>query len=156
MRRFTDTAGRAWELAVTVGAIKRVRDLIGVDLYKLIDDGFKGLADLLADPCKFVDVLWAMVEGQAKAAGVTDEQFGQSLAGDVLSQASDAFVEALVDFFPDARSRANLRAVLEKGKAVRDRLMGLAETQVAAIDPDEVAASLVRKLSGTAGNSPAS
>mgnify|MGYP007071574195 CR=1 FL=1 len=156
MRRFTDTAGRTWELSVTVGTIKRVRDLVGVDLYRLVDDSFRGLSELMADPVRLVDVLYCLCQGQAEAAKVTDEQFGQGLAGDVLAQASESFVEALIDFFPDARSRQNLRAVLEKGKAVRDRLMDLAETRLAGFDPQQAALSLVKRSSDSAGNSPAS
>ena len=40
MRTFTDNAGRTWTIQVNVTAVKRVRGLVGIDLYKLVDDGF--------------------------------------------------------------------------------------------------------------------
>ena len=36
MKTFTDNTGRTWTLSVTVGTIKRVRALCGVDLANII------------------------------------------------------------------------------------------------------------------------
>ena len=47
MRTFTDNAGRTWTVAINVAAVKRVRGLIKVDLYKLVDDGFQSLGFLV-------------------------------------------------------------------------------------------------------------
>jgi hypothetical protein len=58
MRTFTDNAGRTWIVQVNVAAIKRVRGLLGVDLYKLLDDGFQALAKLVSDPVQLADVLY--------------------------------------------------------------------------------------------------
>jgi hypothetical protein len=50
MRTFIDNAGRTWTLQINVAAVKRVRGLVNIDLYKLIDDGMEPLAKLVADP----------------------------------------------------------------------------------------------------------
>ena len=51
------------------------------------------------DPILLCDILWVLCEQQAKADGVTDEDFGSSLAGDSIETATRAFLDELVDFF---------------------------------------------------------
>ena len=68
------------------------------------------------DPILLCDILWVLCEGQAKASGVTDEDFGSSLAGDSIEEATRAFLDELVDFFPGAR-----RLVLKKAVGLARR-----------------------------------
>jgi hypothetical protein len=49
VRTFNDNAGRTWTIAINVAAIKRVRGLLNVNLYKLVDDGFKPLGALVGE-----------------------------------------------------------------------------------------------------------
>jgi hypothetical protein len=149
---FRDNAGRAWAVAINVAAVKRVRGLVGVDLYKLVDDGFKPLAALVADPVQLADVLYCLCKDEADAKSVSDEDFGRALAGDAITLAADAFVEELIDFFPDARARASLTKVLAAGRKVRDKLLDHAETVIEGLDTDAEA----RKLIASFGKSPAS
>ena len=155
MHTFTDNAGRTWTITINVAAIKRVRGLLGIDLYKLVDDGFKPLADLIGDPVQLADVLFVLCKDEADARQVTDEDFGRALYGDAITLAAEAFVEELVDFFPDARVRASLRKLVTAGKRVRDRLVDHAETLVDQIDPDREANRLIA-LSGSSPVSSAS
>ena len=143
MHSFRDNAGRAWTVAINVAAVKRVRGLVGVDLYKLIDDGFKPLAALVGDPVQLADVLYCLCKDEADAKQVTDEDFGRALAGDAITLAADAFVEELIDFFPDERSRAALRRVIAAGREVRTKLLVHAETMLEGINPDECASNLI-------------
>ena len=109
MRQFTDTKERVWEVELNVRQMKRVRDVLGIDLVNVIQAGKDGtvatdtLDRVANDPILLVDILWVLCEGQAKAAGVTDDDFGSSLAGDSISDATKAFLDELVDFFPGAR-----------------------------------------------------
>ncbi len=152
MRTFTDNAGRTWTVQVNVAAIKRVRGLLGVDLYKLVDDGFQALAKLVSDPVELADVLYCLVKDEADAKQITDEDFGRGLAGDAITLAADAFVEELIDFFPDARARAGLKKVIDAGKKVRERLLTHAETLLERVDPEVEA----NKLIASFGSSPES
>lgn len=135
MHSFQDNAGRTWVIAINVAVVKRVRALVNVDLYKLIDDGFKPLAALVADPVQLADVLYCLCKDEADAKQVSDEDFGRALAGDAITLAADAFVEELIDFFPDARARASLKKVVAAGRTVRDKLLDHAETVIDRIDP---------------------
>ena len=152
MHTFADNAGRVWTIAINVSAIKRVRALVNVDLYKLIDDNFKGLGDLLGDIVKVVDVLYCLCKEEADAKNVSDEDFGRAMFGDALHRAIDAFLEELVDFFPDPRARSNLRKLLAEGKKVRDRMMDRAEQVLASFDADREA----NKLFASFGTAPES
>jgi hypothetical protein len=152
MRTFNDNAGRTWTIAINVAAIKRVRGLLNVDLYKLIDDGFKPLGELVSDPVRLADVLYCLCKDEADARHVSDEDFGRALYGDAITLAADAFVEELIDFFPDARTRASLTKVLAAGRKVRDRLLDHAEKVLGQLDTEAEA----QKLIASFGSSPES
>jgi len=116
MKTFTDTRERRWEIDVTVGTIRRVKNLTDVDL----TDALKGtlFQRLAGDVILLVDVLYAVVKPQCDAQGVTDEQFGEALGGDVLDAATKALLEGIVDFFPSER-RAVLAKALQKLEALQ-------------------------------------
>ena len=105
MKAFTDTQGRAWALVVNVSAIKRVRDVLGVDLLDVANGEL--LSRLADDPCVLVDVLFVLCKPEADAKGVSDEDFGRGMVGVVLDEASAALMRELLDFFPSTqRARA--------------------------------------------------
>ena len=112
MPSFRDNQDRRYTIDLTIGSAKRVRDTVGVNLLRILDEP-QMLADLSGDPIQFVDMLYVLVQPQVKEYGLTDEQFGESLAGDSIEAATNAFLEALVAFFPPAR-RAALRKILDR------------------------------------------
>ena len=150
MHAFVDTAGRTWEVSIHVAAIKRVRGLVGVDLYGLIDDGFQPLAKLVGDPVQLADVLYCLVKDQSEAKGISDEEFGRSLAGDAILRAADCFVDELIGFFPDPRARASLTRVVEAGRTVKAKLLDHAEAELDRLDTAEAARTWI----ASRGNSP--
>jgi regulator of extracellular matrix RemA (YlzA/DUF370 family) len=152
MHSFVDNSRRTWEIAINVAAVKRIRGLLGIDLYALVDDGFKSLSKLVSDPVTLADVLYCLCKDQAERQSITDEDFGRALAGDVITQAADAFVEELIDFFPDARARGSLRKAIEAGKAVREKVLNHAEKILDAINPETEA----QKWINSSGTWPAS
>jgi regulator of extracellular matrix RemA (YlzA/DUF370 family) len=89
-----------------------------------------------------------LCKDQADKQSITDEDFGRALSGDVITQAADAFVEELIDFFPDARARASLRKAIEAGKAVRDKVISHAERILDSINPETEAQKWINS-SGT-------
>ena len=111
MTTFTDTEGRSWTVQVTVDAIRRVRDLTGVNLAVEATGGdlFERLA---ADPVLLCDILYGLVKPEADKASVSDEDFGRAMAGDAIDCATEALLEELVAFFPQSQ-----RQVLKKALA---------------------------------------
>jgi hypothetical protein len=152
MKSFKDTEGREWIVKINVAAIKRVKGLLGIDLYLLVDDGFKGLSKLIADPIQLVDVVYVLCKGKADERNVTDEQFGEAMAGDAIEHAAKAFVLELTDFFPDPRARAGLKKVMDKSDEIKNLLMAHAELLLDAVDVQSEA----EKLLISSGVAPAS
>lgn len=150
MRSFKDSQGRLWEIEVDVRAAKRCKGLLDLSIYGLVDDGAKGLADLLSDPIRLVDTIYVLCMDQCEARSISDEDFGRLFAGDVLEEASEAFVSSVVDFFPNRAAKASLRRLLAKGKEMGQHLLERADREIEAIDP----ASLAAKWKPSSGRSP--
>ncbi|MGC1272619.1 MAG: hypothetical protein WBC44_02840 [Planctomycetaceae bacterium] len=154
MHTFTDTAGRAWSVVINVDAIRRVRARLDVNLLDAIEGRL--LERLVGDPVLLCDVLFVLVEPEAIAKQVTDEEFGRSLGGDVLEAATTALLEELVDFFPSGR-RAVFRKALDKLQALEQMALATANER---LDSDELerqmAAALASTPGSSSGNSPAS
>ena len=117
MRAFTDSAGRAWTLSLTLDAAKRVKSLLSVNLLELDKGDPPLLTKLGTDVILLCDVVFAILKPQAEAAGVTDEQFGAALGGDAILAAQTAFYEEMVDFFQKL-GRADLAKAVEAQRRI--------------------------------------
>ncbi len=150
MRTFVDNAGRTWTVQINVDAIKRVRDLVGVNLLEVLDG--KLLERLTADPVLLCDVLYAACRVEADTRQVGDVDFGRAMAGDAIDAATTALLEELVAFFPKGR-----RAVMEKALRKLVALEAAALNVVAArLDSPELEEALRKQLTSLSGSAPAS
>lgn len=143
MRSWTDNQGRSWHVEINVEVLRRVRGLTGLNLMELVSGD---LADrLAADPVLLGDLVYAVCQPQAEAAGIDSAEFGRGLAGDAVDAASKALLEAVVDFFPSRRRRV-LQQALEKLDDVEQELIELAERRLS--DP-QTRQRLVESFSST-------
>ena len=140
MRTFKDKKSKEWSVEITVGVIKRVNDLLQVNLLDVV--GGNLLKELASDPIMLVNVLYVVVKPQADAAGVTDEQFGELLVGDSVEEATDALLNGLADFFPKLQREILLKA-LAKIKSLNGDLMATAGKKI-----DEMTAADIQRLTG--------
>lgn len=150
MKTFSDNAGRTWTIAVTVDAVKRVRDLLGEDLL----DVKQILERLMIDPILLCDVVYCVCKPQADSEGISDEEFARAMAGDVIAHAKRALLEDLVGFFPDASDRENLKAAIAKFDQLAERAKGLIRTR---LDSPQLSREMEAALSAVGdsfGNSP--
>lgn len=129
MQTFTDNGSRVWTVQITVSTIKRVQALVGVNLLDVLDSKSHLLEKLSTDPILLCDVLYAICQQQAQAANVSDEQFGEALAGDVIDHATTALLQELADFFPAAK-RQVLRKALTKLREVEEKALQIASAQL--------------------------
>ena len=127
MKTFTDNTGRTWTLSVTVGTIKRVRALCGVDLANIITmesgkNAERRTAGTFCVPIPFllVDVLFAVCKPEADAKGITDEEFGRAMAGDAIELAATALLDEIIDFFPGAKRKV-FRKILDASRRFEAR-----------------------------------
>ena len=150
MKPFTDASGRTWELTVVVSAVRRVRDLLGVDLMDVAGgDLLERLAD---DPVLLVDMLYVLVKPQADAKGVSDEDFGRAMVGGVLDEATSALMKELLDFFPSAQ---RARALGKMARKIEAQQAAVTEA-AAALATIPAAQTADPRPGGSSGNSPAS
>ena len=161
MKSFTDNAGRIWTVAVNVAAIKRVRAICDVDLNAIVEMDEKNtpstrlLAKLSTDPVLLVDVLYAVCKNEADAQGITDEDFGRAMAGDVIDHATAALLDEIVNFFPEAERQAFqkiLSATRRFEKTAREKL----ESLISDGRFEEELVSKLEQLTGLSANVPGS
>ncbi len=148
-KSFADTQGRTWNITVTVDTVRRVKQSLDLDLLDIL--GGEALERIVSDPVLLCDLLYVTCRPQAEQAGVSDEDFGRSLAGDSLDEATTAFLEALTDFFP-SRKRAALKTLLAKMRAAEERLAQQVTARLESAELDrQIDAELERLLSGDQG-----
>jgi len=110
MAMFTDNAGRAWNVHIDVGAIRRVRTAAGVLLTDLVSGNL--YRRVFLEPALVAEIAWGIVQPQAAGMKVGEDQFFEAMRGDVLDAARIAILDALPDFIP-GRLRPTLAAMRE-------------------------------------------
>jgi len=124
VKTFKDTEGRSWDIAATIGSLRRVKDLADVDLTDP-----KRLAELGEDPFVLGSVLFAICRPQIEQRDLSEEQFAAAFDGDVVDRAADALVEELISFSRPAK-RATLRRVMDKKTALEKKMLEAAEQMI--------------------------
>ena len=133
MKTFVDSANRTWTLSLTIDAAKRVKGLLNVNLLELESGDPPLLTRLGTDVILLCDVIFALVKPQADDAGVTDQQFGAALGGDVILAAQTAFYEELVDFFRKL-GRSDLAKAVDAQRKMIDLAVRRIETRIDRLD----------------------
>ena len=160
MKSFTDNKGRTWTLEVTVATVKRVRALCKVDLNSIVelDKNNKPSAELLerlsSDPVLLVDVLYAVCKPQADKLGVTDEDFGEAMAGDAIEYATSALLEEVINFFPESK-RMVMQRILSASRKFSEAARKKLEAELNGEFESRVVSTL-EQLTGSSGTAQAS
>lgn len=152
-RTFSDTKGRLWTVRITGFELKRVREMTGVRLADLDDDGYQPLGALLKDVEKLIDVLYVLCLDEANERKVSDVEFGRSLAGDVLTDAAEAFRRAFEDFCPSQRRKA-MQSLASKAKVLQEKAGDLVTAAIEQVDPEKIIERLASELKKRAANLP--
>jgi len=152
MKTFTDSAGRTWTVSLTLDSVKRVRDLLGVNLLELDQGEPPLLTRLGTDVILLCDVTFAIVKPQADTAGVSDAEFGAALGGEVIMAAQKAFYEELVGFFRQL-GRGDLARAVEAQQRMILLAVAAVERRIEGVD---VEGEIEKTLGSWSGSSPAS
>ena len=97
---------------------------------------------LMNDPVTLCDVLFAACQPQAVQQDVSDEAFGQGLAGDVIADATTALLEGLVAFFPEPKRRL-LQQAAAKYQVVQTKAMAMVQAR---LESPELETQLLNQL----------
>lgn len=123
MRQFKDSEGVLWNVSINVGTIRRVRDVLSLDLADPTAVDPNGpthegkpialVARLDTDLYLLPDVLFVLCNRQADELKVSDVEFGIRLGGEAMRAAHDAFFEEWQGFFRSL-GREDLATVIAK------------------------------------------
>ncbi|OHB56829.1 MAG: hypothetical protein A2Y07_06875 [Planctomycetes bacterium GWF2_50_10] len=137
MKTFQDSAGRTWTISMTVDSVKRVRDLMKINLIEPESGDPPLLTRLGMDDLLMLDVIYCLIQPQAEQLNISDTDFAKALGGDAVLSAINAFYEEMVDFFLK-------RGRTDRAKAVgtQHRMIALAiqriDGHISRIDPEKV------------------
>lgn len=152
MREFKDEEGRPWRVALTIGSVLRVKDMVSVDVvdestgqaskrpFDMADAGqiaqtFQVLRSQFAT---IGEVLYAVLVKQVEERKLSREEFLDGLRGDSLEAAAKVLEAELVDFFPP-RLRRMVALLASKMDQVADEMMTAAEASLAAVTTESLA-----------------
>lgn len=125
MHSFQDRHGTQWQLSLNVAIVEQIRaevrhpDGTPVDLWRVRDQELvqpgesSELARLLNNPPLFCQLLHICL-------GCDLDAFQEAMHGDGLEDATEAFLQELIDFFP-RRRRALLRTILQQDRELADQ-----------------------------------
>ena len=151
MREFKDEEGRPWRVALTIGSVLRVRDMVSVEVVD--EDGDRrqqpfDMADagqiaqtfqvLRSQYAKIGEILYAILVKQIEERKLTREEFLDALRGDSLDAATKVLEQELVDFFPP-RLRKMVRLLASKMDEVSAEMMSKAEASLEAATVESLA-----------------
>ncbi len=156
MKAFVDNLGRTWSLAINVTALRKIRAVLKIDLYKMLEKEPQKFDETLSDPMALVDLLFVLCQDQALAQSISDEDFGAALFGDAIEKAVEALVQELIDFFPNARVRAGLKMMRAKIASIRDQALTQMESELELLTPEIILGNLTARQSKLSGSSPGS
>jgi len=150
---FKDAKGRTWKIEINGYSIRRVKEKLAFNLFKLAENGFAKLIELLDDELALMDVIHVLCSDQFDAQQVTDREFEEAADGETFSRASQAFLQAYINFSPDPRIRAVLRSLQRKGLAAMELILKEVETETEKATPEWMAARLKGNFGGSPGSS---
>lgn len=138
MREFRDDQGRPWQVALTVAAAMRVKELVTVDVegekkpFDIVDISSisQTMQVLRGQYTTIAETLYAIVRKQVEDKKLTKEDFLDGLRGDSLDAAAQALEQELVDFFP-WRLRKMVGLLAAKMQEATTELMSRAEATLA-------------------------
>lgn len=125
MKIWKDAEGHAYETKITVAEIRDVKTELGINLMDIATGDL--LQRISEDVILLCDILYVINRSQAKEYGIDDVQFGRNLYGDALEEATRAFMEEMINFFPNQRTRQLLTKAMTKGQERMDKALDLAE-----------------------------
>lgn len=125
---FKDAKGREWQLSLSYGDAKRVKKLLGLNLFTLVDKspteakeevergemGWESMPvfmQLQLDPILLGDVIYAIVKPQLDAKSISDDEFSDSIGPKEFKAIKDIFWRLYHDFFLEAGETAKAKMI---------------------------------------------
>ena len=158
MKQFVDSNGRTWAISMTIDAVKRCRDLLGVNLMEPESGDPPLITRIGTDEILLCDLIYCLVKPEADRQEISDEEFGRAMGGDAILHAQNAFYEEMIDFFLQ-RGRADRAKAMQKQQEVISLAVEKVATMMEMFDGDgeveKAFGSLSTTLRASSGSTPA-
>jgi hypothetical protein len=129
MKDLIDAKGRSWSVNLSLAAARRIE---AIDFSGITDQEISVLnakekncfESLFNDAGVIFACIWACIRPQAEQHGVTEDDFLDSVNGDVIAAGKEVWANELADFFQDLKSHL-LNTLKVQGEAqvmIQDRL----------------------------------
>ena len=102
---FTDGKSRRWHPRLTLGGLRDLEILTGIPVLDAVADETRAAAMVFRNARVVSIGLWLAVRWEADKIGVTQADFEDSIAGPIVGDAMNAFIETLCECFPGAEVR---------------------------------------------------
>lgn len=160
MAVFKDLRGRTWAVDITLGTLARVKSESGLDLLTIHQPDSSVLERLTSDPALLLQTIVAVIRPQLQQQGVTETEFGDSLAEQQAWDATEALLRGLCDYYPPEKRAAMHRlldAVLSAARNVNSRATAQLAKALGTMEPAAIEQQIERAISGASmTSSPAS
>lgn len=156
MKTFHDSQKMAWMIDLNFGTMQRLKalgwNLLDLEAKRQTDSGNEATVQeiLETDPLSVFEVLWLIVEPQAKELQISAEEFGQRMAADCLANAQDALLGEIVDFFQSLR-RYDVAKAVEKSLQIRQMAARKIKAKLAKVD--EMDGEIEKRIDGALNES---
>lgn len=150
MRTFKDNKGRSWNVEINISAVKRLKSMLNVNIMDAVEGEL--LEKLAIDPVLLCDVIYVVCKLDADRQNISDEQFGEAMGGDAIEKATEALLQELVDFFPEAKRRV-LRKALEKFRIAESKAIETAENYLDSPAMEKELEKALKSFMPSSGNS---
>jgi len=137
---FADSSGREWQLSLTLGSAREIRDRLSIDILQPESGDPPLIQRLCTDELLLGETILVLLAKQIEGRGLTDDDVRASFDGATLGRAVDAFYAELVDFFRSRGRTDRARAVETSARLVAAGVR-LAEARMAEIDTDRIVAA---------------
>lgn len=121
MKAFTDSKNRTWVVDITVSAIRRIRDLTGIDFGNAKVFADQGTMEKIGlDVVLLAEVLYAALLPAITQKGIEKDDFCDAIQGDAINEAQFALLDGIADFFPKAQGNL-LKSVLRQAREEQEK-----------------------------------
>lgn len=100
INEFKDKKGNKWSIVLDVGMIEDIHATTGIDLDMLIKKPQDFAEFVFLTPRKFVEMLHVCLEEQIKAVPLNPREFAKVFDRPAMDRASNAFLGAVMLFYP--------------------------------------------------------
>jgi hypothetical protein len=143
MKTFKDTKNRQWELSLTLGIVKRVKDALGVDLLQPESGDPPTLTRLGTDELLLAEVIVNLLYDQFDRHLMEADEIYDAFDGATLHAAHSTFYEEWIDFFLRLGRPERVRAIQKQQKMIEAGIRAV-ELRVDQLDVDLVVSAIMK------------